>query len=52
MIKANQTRIDFLDEFQKMIDEVQRWRDQRPSLKLLAFARRLDAEEKRGLKET
>jgi type I restriction enzyme R subunit len=53
MIKANSTRIDFLDEFQKMIDEynggainVQVFFD-----KLLAFARRLDAEEKRGLKE-
>jgi type I restriction enzyme R subunit len=54
MIKVNETRIDFLDEFQKMIDDynggainVQVFFD-----KLLAFARRLDAEEKRGLRET
>ena len=47
------TRIDFLEEFQKMIDEynsgainVQFFFD-----KLLAFARRLDGEEKRGIAE-
>lgn len=54
MIQVNSTRIDFLEEFQKMIDEynsgainVQVFFD-----KLLVFARRLDAEEKRGLKES
>lgn len=53
MIKLNRTRIDFLQEFQKMIDEynsgainVQVFFD-----RLLVFARRLDAEEKRGLVE-
>ena len=53
MIQVNRTRIDFLVEFQKMIDEynngainVQVFFD-----KLLVFARRLDAEEKRGLSE-
>ncbi len=51
MVQVNRTRIDFLEEFQKMIDEynsgainVQVFFD-----KLLAFARRLDTEEKRGL---
>jgi len=53
MIQVNPTRIDFLEEFQKMIDEynngainVQVFFD-----KLLVFAKRLDAEEKRGLAE-
>lgn len=53
MIKLNRTRIDFLEEFQKMIDEynsgamnVQVFFD-----KLLVFAKRLDAEDKRGLSE-
>ncbi len=53
MVKLNRTRIDFLEEFQKMIDEynsgamnVQVFFD-----KLLVFAKRLDAEEKRGLAE-
>jgi type I restriction enzyme, R subunit len=53
MIQVNRTRIDFLEEFQKMIDEynngainVQVFFD-----KLLAFAKRLDSEEKRGLSE-
>ena len=53
MIKLNRTRIDFLQEFQKMIDEynsgainVQVFFD-----KLLVFAKRLDAEEKRGIAE-
>jgi type I restriction enzyme R subunit len=50
---VNRTRIDFLEEFQKMIDEynsgainVQFFFD-----KLLAFARRLDGEQKRGIAE-
>jgi type I restriction enzyme R subunit len=54
MIQVNRTRIDFLEEFQTMIDEynggainVQVFFD-----KLLVFARRLDAEEKRGLRES
>lgn len=53
MIQVNRTRIDFLEAFQKMIDEynngainVQVFFD-----KLLVFAKRLDSEEKRGLAE-
>ena len=53
MIQLNRTRIDFLEEFQKMIDEynngainVQVFFD-----KLMVFAKRLDAEEKRGIAE-
>jgi type I restriction enzyme R subunit len=53
MIQVNRTRIDFLEEFQKMIEEynsgavnVEIFFD-----KLLVFARKLDAEEKRGLAE-
>jgi type I restriction enzyme R subunit len=53
MVKPNRTRIDFLEEFQKMIDEynsgamnVQVFFD-----KLMVFAKRLDAEERRGLSE-
>ena len=53
MIQVNRTRIDFMEQFQKMIDEynsgainVQVFFD-----RLLVFARRLDAEDKRGLAE-
>ena len=53
MIQVNRTRMDFLEEFQKMIDEynsgainVQVFFD-----KLLVFAKGLDAEEKRGIAE-
>ena len=53
MVSLNRTRINFLEEFQKMIDEynsgainVQVFFD-----KLLVFARRLDAEDKRGIAE-
>ena len=53
MVQLNRTRINFLEEFQKMIDEynsgainVQVFFD-----KLLLFAKRLDAEDKRGLAE-
>ncbi len=53
MIRLNRTRIDFLEEFQRMIEEynsgainVQVFFD-----KLLVFAKRLDAEEKRGIAE-
>ena len=53
MIQVNRTRIDFLEEFQKMIEDynngainVQIFFD-----KLLVFAKRLDAEEKRGIAE-
>jgi restriction endonuclease HindI-like protein/N-6 DNA methylase len=53
MIQVNRTRIDFLEEFQRMIDEynsgainVQVFFD-----RLLLFAGRLDTEEKRGIAE-
>jgi type I restriction enzyme R subunit len=53
MIQVNRTRIDFMEQFQKMIDEynsgainVQVFFD-----RLLVFARRLDAEDKRGIAE-
>lgn len=53
MIKLNRTRMNLLEEFQRMIDEynsgamnVEVWFD-----KLLVFAKRLDEEEKRGLTE-
>jgi type I restriction enzyme, R subunit len=53
MVQVNRTRINFLEEFQKMIDDynsgainVQVFFD-----KLLAFAGRLDTEEKRGIAE-
>jgi type I restriction enzyme, R subunit len=51
MVRLNRTRIDFLQEFQKMIDEynsgaanIETW-----FAKLTAFAQRLSDEEKRGI---
>ena len=53
MVRLNRTRIDFLQEFQKMIDEynsgasnIETWFG-----KLTAFARKLSEEEKRGISE-
>lgn len=53
MIRLNRTRIDFLQEFQKMIDEynsgasnIETW-----FAKLTAFAQKLSDEEKRGISE-
>jgi type I restriction enzyme, R subunit len=53
MVRLNRTRIDFLQEFQKMIDEynsgasnIETW-----FAKLTAFARKLSEEEKRGISE-
>jgi type I restriction enzyme R subunit len=53
MIKLNRTRIDFLEEFQRMIDEYNSGAMNVQVLfdKLLVFAKRLDAEEKRGIVE-
>lgn len=53
MIKLNRTRIDFLEEFQKMIEEYNSGSiNQAVHVdKLLVFAQRLGAEEKRGLAE-
>jgi type I restriction enzyme R subunit len=53
MVRLNHTRIDFLQEFQKMIDEynsgaanIETW-----FAKLTAFAQKLSEEEKRGIAE-
>ena len=53
MVRMNHTRIDFLQEFQKMIDEynsgaanIETW-----FAKLTAFAQKLSEEEKRGIAE-
>ncbi len=53
MVRLNRTRIDFLQEFQKMIDEynsgasnIETW-----FAKLTAFAQKLSEEEKRGISE-
>jgi len=53
MIRLNRTRIDFLQEFQKMIDDynsgasnIETW-----FAKLTAFAQKLSDEEKRGISE-
>ena len=53
MVRFNRTRIDFLQEFQKMIDEynsgaanIEEW-----FAKLTAFAQKLSAEDKRGIAE-
>lgn len=53
MVRLNRTRIDFLQEFHKMIDEynsgasnIEIW-----FAKLTAFAQRLSDEEKRGIAE-
>jgi type I restriction enzyme, R subunit len=53
MVRLNRTRIDFLQEFQKMIDDynsgasnIETW-----FAKLTAFARKLSEEEKRGISE-
>ena len=53
MIKLNRTPIDFLEEFQRMIDEYNSGAMNAQVFfdKLLVFARRLDAEEKRGIAE-
>ena len=53
MVKLNRTRIDFLEEFQKMIDEYNAGSSNVETFfaKLMAFAKRLSAEEKRGIAE-
>ena len=51
MVKLNRTRIDFLEEFQKMIDEYNAGSSNVETFfaKLMAFTMKLNAEEKRGL---
>jgi type I restriction enzyme R subunit len=53
MVKLNRTRIDFLEEFQKMIDEYNAGSANVEAFfaKLMAFTKKLNAEEKRGLAE-
>ena len=53
MVKLNRTRIDFLEEFQKMIDEYNAGSSNVEAFfaKLMAFTKKLGAEEKRGLAE-
>lgn len=53
MVKLNRTRIDFLEEFQRMIDEYNAGSANVETFfaKLMAFTKRLNDEEKRGLAE-
>jgi type I restriction enzyme R subunit len=53
MVRLNRTRIDFLQEFQKMIDEYNSGASNIESwfAKLTDFARKLSEEEKRGISE-
>jgi type I restriction enzyme R subunit len=53
MVKLNRTRIDFLEEFQKMIDEYNAGSSNVEAFfaKLMAFTKKLNAEEQRGLAE-
>jgi type I restriction enzyme R subunit len=51
MVKLNRTRIDFLEEFQKMIDEYNAGSSNAETFfaKLMAFTKKLNEEEKRGI---
>ena len=53
MVKLNHTRMDFLDEFQRMIDEYNAGSANVETFfaKLMAFTKKLNAEEKRGIAE-
>jgi type I restriction enzyme, R subunit len=53
MVKLNRTRIDFLEEFQRMIDEYNAGSSNVETLfaKLMAFTKKLSGEEKRGISE-
>jgi type I restriction enzyme R subunit len=53
MVKLNRTRIDFLEEFQKMIDEYNAGSANVETFfaKLMAFTNKLSDEEKRGIAE-
>ena len=53
MVKLNQTRMDFLEEFQKMIDEYNSGSSNIETFfaKLMAFTKKLNEEEKRGIAE-
>ena len=53
MLKLNRTRMDFLEEFQKMIDEYNAGSSNVETFfaKLMVFAKKLNEEDKRGLAE-
>jgi type I restriction enzyme R subunit len=53
MVKLNRTRMDFLEEFQKMIDEYNAGSSNVETFfaKLMAFTKKLNEEEKRGISE-
>jgi len=53
MVKLNRTRMDFLDEFQKLIDEYNAGSANVETFfaKLMAFTQKLNEEEKRGIAE-
>jgi type I restriction enzyme R subunit len=53
MVKLNRTRIDFLEEFQRMIDEYNAGSSNVETFfaKLMAFTRKLNTEDKRGIAE-
>ena len=53
MLKVNRTRIDFLEEFQKMIDEYNAGSSNIETFfaKLMVFAKKLNEEDKRGIAE-
>jgi type I restriction enzyme R subunit len=54
MVKLNRTRFDFLEEFQKMIDEYNAGSSNVEAFfaKLMAFTKKLNEEEKRGISES
>src|ERR1044071_2225319 len=53
MVKLNRTRIDFLEEFQKMIDEYNAGSSNVETFfgKLMAFTKKLNDEKRRGIAE-
>ncbi len=53
MVKLNRTRMDFLEEFQKMIDEYNAGSSNVETFfaRLMAFAKKLNAEDQRGIAE-
>jgi type I restriction enzyme R subunit len=53
MVELNRTRIDYMDKFQKMIDEYNRGADDKDAFfeNLMKFIKELNDEEKRGMKE-
>ncbi len=53
MVRLNRTRMNFLEEFQKMIDEYNAGASNLETLfdRLMAFTKRLSDEEKRGISE-